>query len=164
MRTSTRLFIIPLFILCSCKSSSFLNQRYTSYRQVHHKIKPAAVLVNKAQEPEYRAIRRGLAAGVPEQQLLYSAAVELPSGKVKEAKRVEAAVKRIAPVKQLGQKVASNIRLITDKQSPDQAVVKKTFKENMYHAMGLFDTLFKIVLFSIILAILVAIIMILLLI
>lgn len=68
--------------------------------------------------------------------------------------------KRSNPLLKVGNTAVSLVKQQVEKSNAQKLKPNKTFKEKVSRAAGLFDTLFKIVLFAIILAILVAIIII----
>ncbi|PBQ31692.1 hypothetical protein CNR22_07890 [Sphingobacteriaceae bacterium] len=161
-----KLLLLPLIafiFLCSCKSSSFTTQRYTKLGHKHSSPKNElrASKNNRTVDDAKNEEALGVKSEKSEQLLIqasaYSQSVKSPA----QAKPVFLPKRLIKPLINSGNKALTAIQSdykTTNSVSIDQ---QKTSKHKLQKAAGLFDTLFKIVLFAIILAILVAIIIIL---
>jgi len=159
MKKVIYLSFITLIFLCSCKTNSFTQQRYTKLGHSSHKhIKPEKALAKESNTLGIETTCDALLA--PELKFESPQPLSASAEPASAERNFYSPKKIISPLIHKGSEVFSTIKAEAKKESRQKVNSKKTFKEKAQRAAGLFDTALKIVLFAVVLAILVAIIII----
>ena len=153
--------LLALVLLSGCKSNSFMTQRYTHLGHSPNKHNNTEATSGKTKEVKTAGHQEIVYVKEQPQAPETSVSLDATDNNLNKQSAAPASPNRfIAPFLRAGNTAVSLVKAEVKKTGEQKLKPKKTFKEKIQRAAGLFDTLFKIVLFAIILAILVAIIII----
>ncbi|MCW3077985.1 MAG: hypothetical protein JWO32_2594 [Bacteroidetes bacterium] len=151
--------LIAIAVLSGCKGSSFITQRYTGFSNASHTKKGEDVKVNTKQKYSIQIVHREskpVEASEPEPVFCSnSSSVKESMLKVKPHSLTSQDVNSKFSCNSISKAKVESDNTINKKS---EFKTKKTFKEKVQSAKGAISTTLKIVLFSVILAIVVGII------
>lgn len=152
-------FTLVAIIFCSCKSNSFLTQKYTHLKHAHNKSETAQLAKQKQEPKTSSRIEKEEYAPVNEEDILFANAAALTEQSYAAAGFTQEKVTLSSKSAKTG--FISQVKDKVEQAASGKLTPSKLLKKKFHQAAGLLGTLFQIILFIIILAVLVTVVLIL---